>query len=76
MLVLQVTSTLESTDPDTSSQYKKGMLTMVAFGIGEVIGGPCVGLVVDKYGNRSGVFLNIIVIIITTLITMAYLMVY
>ena len=49
---------------------------MVAFGFGEVLGGPCAGLIVDKYGNKSGVFLNMFVILLTTLITVAYLIVF
>lgn len=42
---------------------------MVAFGLGEVIGGMSLGVVIDKIGSRNTSFVNIIIVIIMITVT-------
>lgn len=73
MLVFMMTKTLEPVEKDTQVQYKKAMLAMVAFGFGEILGGPFMGYVVDKYSSKVGSLINVGVIIIMTAVTYAFL---
>jgi predicted MFS family arabinose efflux permease len=49
------------------------MFAMVAFGVGEICGGPILGYVIDKKGNRAATLTNIIMIIIHTVFVMLFL---
>ena len=49
------------------------MLAMVAFGFGEVLGGPFMGYVVDRYSSKIGSIVNVGVIVVVTTVTFAFL---
>jgi predicted MFS family arabinose efflux permease len=51
------------------------MLAMVAFGCGEVIGCVIIGQVIDRLGSRIAALFNVAIIIIMTIVTIAFLMV-
>ena len=40
---------------------------MVAFGVGEVVGGLIHGLVIDRVGSKNTVFINIVIVIIMSI---------
>jgi predicted MFS family arabinose efflux permease len=42
------------------------MIAMVVFGVGEVLGGPCMGYIVDKFGCKKAVLANAVIMIVTT----------
>ena len=42
---------------------------MVAFGLGEVIGGMSLGVIIDKIGSRNTSIVNIIIVIIMITVT-------
>lgn len=35
---------------------------MIAFGVGDVIGGLSMGLIIDKFGSKKTCFLNVFII--------------
>ena len=43
---------------------------MVAFGVGEVVGGFLHGLLIDKIGSKKTVFANLLIMVVMTLVTM------
>jgi MFS family permease len=52
------------------------MLAMVGFGFGEIFGCFFIGFIVDKFGSKVAAFLNVLIIILMTLITCAFIQVY
>lgn len=46
---------------------------MVAFGVGEICGGPILGYVIDKKGNKAATFTNIIMITTQTVFVILFL---
>ena len=52
------------------------MLTMVAFGIGELIGGPVIGQIVDKVNSKVACIVNVLLIVAMITVTYVYLIVY
>ncbi|CDW83659.1 major facilitator superfamily protein [Stylonychia lemnae] len=59
-------------------QYKisNSMLTMVTFGTGELIGSLFTGWMIDKYGNKKTVTINIVLVSIQTILKLIYLINY
>ncbi|CDW90286.1 major facilitator superfamily protein [Stylonychia lemnae] len=53
---------------DDQYKFSQSMLTMVSFGIGEIVGSLVSGFMIDKYGNKKTVLLNILLISIQTII--------
>ena len=49
---------------------------MVAFGVGEILGGLFLGQIIDKIGNRAAAVANIVMIITQTIITLTYLYIF
>ncbi|MFS8160083.1 MAG: hypothetical protein ACMG6E_07715 [Candidatus Roizmanbacteria bacterium] len=49
------------------------MFAMVAFGVGEICGGPILGFVVDKKGNKAATVTNMIMISIQTMFVLLFL---
>jgi predicted MFS family arabinose efflux permease len=49
------------------------MLTMVAFGVGEILGCFFIGWIVDRFGSKVAVIVNLIVITIMTGLTLGWL---
>jgi len=43
---------------------------LVAFGIGDVIGGTCNGHILDKIGSKKGALVNVVLIILTAAVTL------
>lgn len=52
------------------------MLAMVGFGFGEILGCFFIGFIVDKFGSKVAAFCNVIIIIIMTIVTIAFIMVW
>lgn len=46
---------------------------MVSFGVGEICGGPLLGLIIDKKGNKAATLANIIMIIAQTVFVLLFL---
>lgn len=59
-------------DDDEQVKFKKSMLAMIAFGVGEVLGCFFIGYFVDKFGSKVASVVNIILVIIMTLSTLGY----
>jgi predicted MFS family arabinose efflux permease len=49
------------------------MMALVAFGLGEVIGGLMIGQVIDKIGSRKTALVNIVTVILMTGVTIVYI---
>jgi predicted MFS family arabinose efflux permease len=54
-----------------SALFKISMDTMVFFGIGALIGTIGVGQVVDRFGNKPAIFINFMLIALTTYVAIA-----
>jgi MFS family permease len=46
---------------------------MTGLGIGEIIGGLFIGYVVDKFGTKTAIVCNFIIIILMNAITLAFI---
>lgn len=46
------------------------LFTMIAFGFGDAFGGPFMGWFIDKFGGKRACFLNMVVIVIMTGVTL------
>jgi len=51
------------------------MLCMVPLGIGEMIGGPIIGFITDKYNAKKAVFAILIMVVMTSGTSVAFLVV-
>lgn len=49
------------------------MMTMVAFGVGEIIGSFIVGAIIDKYGSKTTSIYNVIMAFLSAVITIVFL---
>jgi hypothetical protein len=49
------------------------MLAMVGFGVGEVTGGFFIGFIVDKYGSKVAILCNLLIILVMTGVTLAFI---
>lgn len=49
------------------------MFAMVAFGVGEIIGGLAIGQVVDRLGSKFASLVNMAMVLSTVLLTIVYL---
>jgi len=52
------------------------MLAMVLFGLGEVLGCFFIGAFIDKLGSKIAVLVNLFIIIVMTLVSIAFIMIY
>lgn len=48
-------------------------MTMVSFGIGEIVGSCLIGYIIDKFGSKKTAHYNIIAVALTTLLTLVFL---
>ena len=62
-------------DPE-GLQFKKAMIAMVLFGVGEVLGCFFIGYMVDHYGSRISVFINLSIIVVMIGLTLGFIMQY
>lgn len=58
---------------DDGYQFKWSMLAMVGFGFGEIFGGFLIGFIVDRWGSKFAIAVNVLIIIIMTGITIAFI---
>jgi predicted MFS family arabinose efflux permease len=49
------------------------MLAMLVFGIGEVLGGFFIGQIIDSQGSKLVSIINVVLIVVMTFITLAFL---
>ena len=49
------------------------MLAMLVFGIGEVLGGFFIGQIIDSHGSKLVSIINVVLIVVMTFITLAFL---
>jgi predicted MFS family arabinose efflux permease len=49
------------------------MLGMVAFGVGEMLGGFIIGQVVDRFDSKKAVLANVSIIVVMTLVTLWFI---
>lgn len=62
-----------SEDFSENDKFKMSMLAMMTLGIGEILGGIGMGVLVDKIGTRKSVWVNVLNIVITTVVTAIYI---
>ena len=60
-------------DEDPSYQFKWSMLAMVGFGFGEIFGGFIVGYVVDRWGSKYAILVNLAMIIAMFGVTIGFI---
>jgi MFS family permease len=70
-LVEMMTGTLQ--DESDPEQFKYSMLAMVGFGVGEILGGFLIGYIVDKFGTKMAILMNLVLIVIMFAITIAFI---
>jgi len=58
---------------DTNYQFKWSMLAMVGFGLGEIFGSFFIGFIVDKYGSKTAILTNILIIVLMFGVTIAFI---
>lgn len=70
-LVEMMTATIGG---DDHYQFKWSMLAMVGFGFGEIFGGFIVGYVVDKWGSKNAILVNLVIIIAMFAVTIGFIL--
>lgn len=69
-----ITDTIKTTLADDSDfKLQKSMIAMVVFGIGEICGCVFIGQLIDNQGSKLVALVNVIIIIVMTFITLAFL---
>ncbi len=58
---------------DPNYQFKWSMLAMVGFGLGEISGGFFIGHIVDRYGTKTAILWNLLIILIMSAVTIAFI---
>ena len=48
---------------------------MIAFGAGEILGCFFIGFIVDKFGSRKAALVNVVICLVMTGVTLAFLLV-
>jgi predicted MFS family arabinose efflux permease len=61
------------TDTIAEDKLKRSIVAMVVFGFGEVIGGLIIGQVIDRRGSRYVAVVNVLIVLIMTFVTLAFL---
>jgi len=64
----------ESIHEQPKIKFKWSMLAMVLFGIGEIIGCFFIGTIVDKLGSKVAQICNIVLILLMTGFTIAFVL--
>lgn len=54
---------------DPQDQLQKALMAFSMIGVGEVLGGPIMGLIVDKIGSKVGVVCNCVTIVFACVIS-------
>ncbi|CDW80707.1 major facilitator superfamily protein [Stylonychia lemnae] len=69
-----LTPLISATLPNDSDSDKlsKSMLAMVAFGVGEVVGGLLIGYLIDTKGSKFVVIANVVIMILMVFFTIFY----
>jgi predicted MFS family arabinose efflux permease len=69
---------ITATTPDDSNEdsFMKSMLSMVAFGVGEMLGGLLIGQVVDRVGQKAAILTNVFLIALQTGVTLIFLYIF
>ena len=67
LLVPMIVKTIPN--EDKNSKLMKSMISMATIGFGEIVGGPFIGQIIDRYGNRLASFLTILILIFELIIT-------
>lgn len=55
---------------------ERTMEAMIAFGIGEVLGGLFMGFVIDSKGPKIVVIINVVILVLMTVVTIFFLVFY
>lgn len=71
LLVPMIVQTLPSASQN--EQLEKSMLCMVVLGVGEIVGGPFIGQVIDRFGNKHASLLSLLFLAISTCATLIFL---
>ncbi|CDW89596.1 major facilitator superfamily protein [Stylonychia lemnae] len=61
---------------DDQQKFFQSMLTMVSFGAGEIMGSLISGLMIDYYGNKKTVYMNILLVSLQTCLMFVYMIDY
>ena len=59
--------------PSYNTRFEKSMFAMVAFGVGEIVGGLLIGQIVDRKGSKRASLVNMTLVFLTTIMTIMYL---
>lgn len=74
-LVPLMTGAIANYNTDEHYQFLWSTLPMVLFGVGEIFGGIFTGWVVDQYNSKFSIVINLVVIVIMTGVTIAFIQV-
>lgn len=58
---------------DENYQFKWSMLAMVGFGLGEIFGGFFIGFIVDRWGTKTAIICNLIIILLMNAVTLVFI---
>ena len=58
---------------DSDYKLERSMIAMVVFGVGEVCGCIFIGQMIDNYGSKVVSIINVVIIVIMTFVTLAFL---
>jgi len=64
MLVDLMINQQEEDGTDDDSKVARALFALVAFGVGEVIGGLLMGLVNDYFGNKKTTIANVVLVVL------------
>ena len=66
----------DTIDGDDKKKFELSTYAMVLFGVGEILGCFFIGFLVDKYGSKVAGAANIIIMIVMTVVTVLYAVIY
>lgn len=75
ILVLMICNTLAKDGQSSATQLKLGLLAMTSLGVGEFIGSPLIGWLIDKKGSKITCLVNSGLMVLTLAFTLAFLIV-
>lgn len=72
MITNSITNSLLTIN-DSDYKLERSMIAMVVFGVGEVCGCIFIGQMIDNYGSKVVSIINVVIIVIMTFVTLAFL---
>ena len=64
----------QTEDWDEATRNTHCLLAYIGLGVGEIVGGLCIGKIIDKIGNKASLFLCLILVFVATATALAFIM--